>query len=231
MKCPACGNGNPAAAVECEYCGHGLGEAPTKRSTRVEQASPPPPPAAPNPSKRRTAYDPGPAPPVGRPTYSDDPFRDPPPPRPVYDPADPFRSAVTPRTEAAPARPRSSTRTLIESAKPLTAPVSGVLVVRASPDDVGRVFPLAAGRTTIGRNEDNDIALEDGRVSGLHAFLFLTAEGANFIDASTNGSMVDDQVVHGRQVAVKHGSVMRLGGSVAVLGLVPVAPAGAWEDA
>jgi pSer/pThr/pTyr-binding forkhead associated (FHA) protein len=93
------------------------------------------------------------------------------------------------------------------------------------------VFVLAEGRNTVGRDEGQDLRLEDGRVSGQHAFLFVRADGVSFIDVSTNGSLVDGKPVHGRQVDVDTGAVLRLGDTVLVLTRLAPVPAGAWGGA
>lgn len=238
MNCPECGNANRAGAAECEFCGHALTAEAASRRTQLDRAPPP------DPAKRRTVYEPGPGAPA-RP-QADDPFTSPPPKRPVYDPHDPFRAAIVPpRAPAAPvAAPAAGAPPFVppaaDSATPRQPTVIGqpvarrpgaVLLALAGPEDPGRVFVLAEGRNTVGRDEGQDLRLEDGRVSGQHAFLFVRADGVSFIDVSTNGSLVDGKPVHGRQVDVDTGAVLRLGDTVLVLTRLAPVPAGAWGGA
>jgi pSer/pThr/pTyr-binding forkhead associated (FHA) protein len=65
------------------------------------------------------------------------------------------------------------------------------------------------------------VVLEDGRVSGQHAFLFVRAEDASFMDVSSNGSVVNGAVVHGEQVILQNHAVLNLGGTTLVLVVVP----------
>ena len=73
----------------------------------------------------------------------------------------------------------------------------------------------------LGREPTCDIVVDDGRVSAQHAYLFLRADDATFLDVSTNGSRVDGQVVSGEQVTLQHGSVIELGDSMLVLAMLP----------
>jgi pSer/pThr/pTyr-binding forkhead associated (FHA) protein len=63
--------------------------------------------------------------------------------------------------------------------------------------------------------------IDDGRVSGQHAFLFIRAEDASFIDVSSNGSIVNGAVVHGEQIVLQNQAVITLGGTTLVLVIVP----------
>ena len=73
----------------------------------------------------------------------------------------------------------------------------------------------------MGRNEDRDIILADGRVSGEHGFLFIRAERHTYVDTSSNGSRVDGQVVFGEQIEVRSGSVLEVGGMRLILVIIP----------
>jgi pSer/pThr/pTyr-binding forkhead associated (FHA) protein len=99
--------------------------------------------------------------------------------------------------------------------------IRGALFEYRGPTDAGRVHALRAGRNTLGRNADCDVVLEDGRVSGQHAFLFVRAEDASFMDVSSNGSIVNGAVVHGEQVILQNHAVLNLGGTTLVLVVVP----------
>ena len=73
----------------------------------------------------------------------------------------------------------------------------------------------------MGRNEDRDIVLADGRVSGEHGFLYIRKERHTFVDNSSNGSRVDGQIVFGEQAEVRSGSVLEVGGMRLILVIIP----------
>lgn len=232
-RCPSCQNENTDDVAFCDMCGQDL--APTKRATVVEAAPPPgpPPPAHPH-QKRRTVFEPDPAsPPPARPPAD---FFAQSPPRPAFDPRDPFSGAVQPvKPAAAPvaapvaapavqqqqARPKSRTIVDTSASEAQSAPVRAALFEYRGPTDAGHVHPLRVGRNTVGRNEDCDVVLPDGRVSGQHAFVFIRAEDATFVDVSSNGSVVNGTVVNGEQVVLQNHAVMQLGGTTLVLVIVP----------
>lgn len=128
-------------------------------------------------------------------------------------------------TPAAPpaAAPRPKARTIVETGgeSPAAGLVRGALFEYRGPTDPGRVHPLRAGRNVLGRNPECDVMIDDGRVSGQHAFLFIRAEDASFIDVSSNGSVVNGSVVHGEQVVLQNHAVITLGGTTLVLVIVP----------
>ena len=70
-----------------------------------------------------------------------------------------------------------------------------------TPDASTRCVP---GANVLGRNADCDVLIDDGRVSGQHAFLFIRAEDASSIDVSSNGSIVNGAVVHGEQIVLQN---------------------------
>ncbi|AKJ05909.1 Outer membrane protein, OmpA/MotB family [Archangium gephyra] len=201
----------------------------------------PPQPANPH-QKRHTVFEPDPAAPPPPAHRGADFFANPPPPRPTFDPRDPFAAASIPPTRPAPpppapaampppppapapaAAPRPKARTIVDtgSESPAAAGlVRGALFEYRGPTDPGRVHPLRAGRNVLGRNADCDVMIDDGRVSGQHAFLFIRAEDASFIDVSSNGSIVNGAVVHGEQIVLQNQSVITLGGTTLVLVIVP----------
>ncbi len=99
------------------------------------------------------------------------------------------------------------------------------------PDDPGTAHVLREGRTTIGRDEGQDLRLDDGQVSGLHGFVFAAPGGVRYIDVSTNGSRVDGAVCHGAQVDLRAGSVLVLGGTRLVFSPLAPLPADLWGPA
>jgi len=213
MRCPSCQNENDVGAAYCDMCGMDL--MPPKRAPAAGKAPAPMPPQPANPhQKRHTVFEPDPAaPPPPPPQRGADFFANPPPPRPTFDPRDPFAAASVP--------PKA--RTLVESANEGATGglLRGALFEYRGPTDPGRVHPLRAGRNVLGRDSGCDVVIDDGRVSGQHAFLFIRAEDASFIDVSSNGSVVDGSVVHGEQVVLRNHAVLTLGGTTLVLVIVP----------
>jgi len=62
--------------------------------------------------------------------------------------------------------------------------------------DDGKVFPLRGDDVSVGRTQDNDIALDNGTVSTLHARLVAVVDGWRVVDAgSTNGTFVNGHKV------------------------------------
>lgn len=202
----------------------------------------PPPPAADPPTGPPIPPGGGaggwaPAPsPSSAPTTPDDYFGNPPPSRPpLHNPDDPFQpsgggpayGAPAPAAApATPAAPRGKGKTIIDTSGAVDPQrrIVGALFVFAHAQDTGVIRPLFSGRNTLGRGDDRDVALDDGRVSSEHGYLFLRPDGASYVDTSTNGSLVNGQVVHGTQVEVTHGAILTLGNLQAVLVVVPTNP-------
>jgi pSer/pThr/pTyr-binding forkhead associated (FHA) protein len=126
------------------------------------------------------------------------------------------------RGDAAPAK----SRTIIDTSGPGQAlrRIEGALFLYADPDDAGAIVPLYSGRSTIGRDPSRDVVIDDGRVSSEHGFLLLRPDGGSYVDTSTNGSLIDGQVVHLNQVEIQHGSVLVLGNIHAVFVVLPTRP-------
>lgn len=79
-----------------------------------------------------------------------------------------------------------------------------------------RSFPLRPGKTTIGRTEDNDIALLDKGLSRLHAEIHVVGDRLEVLDqASRNGTFVNG--VRVKRQSLQPGDVLRLGGVELVL--------------
>lgn len=244
MRCPSCQNENDAGAAYCDMCGMDLN--PSRPAPSGGSAPVPAPPQPANPhQKRHTVFEPGPAaaappPPAAAPAPprgGADFFAQPPPPRPTFDPRDPFAAASLPPTRASVSPPiphasstaasaRPKAQTIVGSVggaqeAPSAGMVRGALFEYRGPTDTGRVHPLRVGRNVLGRNADCDVVLEDGRVSGQHAYVFIRAEDASFIDVSSNGSVVNGSVVHGEQLVLQNHAVITLGGTTLVLVIVP----------
>ena len=198
--------------------------------------------------KRRTMYEPSnqSAPIHSSRPPADDFFGNPPPSRPpLRDPEDPFAQSVRPVTpepprepapapsseprrdawQAAPAAtpPARKNRTIIEnpSASSNVRRLRGALFCFTSPEDPGSILSLHEGRNSMGRNDDRDVVLDDGRISGEHGFLFIRKDRHTYVDTSSNGSRIDGQIVYGEQVEVRSGSVMEVGGMRIILVIIP----------
>ncbi len=243
MNCPECGNPNQPNATECEYCGASLQAGSAPRKTQLDRNAPPP-----DPAKRRTVFEPGPVvAPVGGPPVvpprglADDPFSSPPRSRPVYDPADPFRAAISPDHGSRPSPPAppvppapagqpvaSKHATVLERPAAAQRRPAGVLTAFTGPEDNGTVYVLFEGRNTLGRDESQEVRLADGRVSSQHGFVFVRADGASFIDVSTNGTLVDGKIVHGQQVELTSGTVLRLGDTAVIFTRLAPVPTDLW---
>lgn len=70
---------------------------------------------------------------------------------------------------------------------------------------------LEKDRVTLGRRDDNDIALDDGTVSGLHAVMTMDAEGNYTVEDqnSTNGSTLNGEKLGSAQL--NSGDILMLG--------------------
>ena len=239
MRCHSCHNDNPPGVSICEWCGSNLSQ--EKRKTRSEPS--PGGGAVKNDAvvsgpgeKRRTMYEPSRQP--SRPPPADDFFGNPPPSRPpLRDPEDPFAQSVRPKGAPAPAPAparggagwagspaRNKNRTIIENPAAPTGDqrrLRGALFCYTGPEDPGSILPVHEGRSSMGRNEDRDIVLADGRVSGEHGFLFIRKDRHSYVDTSSNGSRVDGEVVFGEQTEVRSGSVLEVGGMRLILVIIP----------
>ncbi len=89
------------------------------------------------------------------------------------------------------------------------------LVVRQGPQ-AGQAFELSQPVHHVGRSKENDIQLDDIKISRRHASLTHTAAGYVLQDlGSTNGTFVNDQRVTGA-VVLQPGDVIRFGDNVMV---------------
>ena len=79
--------------------------------------------------------------------------------------------------------------------------------------DDGRRFPIALGRSTVGREVDCQMRLSDPTVGRHHATLDASPTSVTVTDLqSTNGTWVNDRRVDTTDlVALRHGDVLRLG--------------------
>ena len=78
----------------------------------------------------------------------------------------------------------------------------------------GRVVPIVKGGLKIGRMTDNDLILDDPKVSRYHAHVLPSRAGMLIKDlASANGVYVDDELVDGGTVLFG-GELIRIGSTV-----------------
>ena len=86
-------------------------------------------------------------------------------------------------------------------------------MVRETESGSGETNQLALGTTTLGRESDNDIVLDEAAVSRKHAEIITNESGYHLRDLdSTNGTFVNRQKVGEGQHLLNHGDVIRLGG-------------------
>jgi hypothetical protein len=113
------------------------------------------------------------------------------------------------------AEPRQEeTGTAIFSLAPIEAPVARLRVIRA--DGTERGLEADRGQMTIGRARDNDLVLDDGKVSRHHARLLPRHGTLVFTDlGSTNGSWVNGTRI--AEVALGEGDRIELGETVLVV--------------
>jgi two-component system, cell cycle response regulator len=95
----------------------------------------------------------------------------------------------------------------------LKSPAEWALVAYAGAA-LGRVFPLPAGESIVGRAPDSRVALLDGEVSRHHARLRVEGGRAEVEDlGSTNGTQVNGSVIRG-PVELRAGDRLAIGGHV-----------------
>ncbi len=79
-------------------------------------------------------------------------------------------------------------------------------------DDATAVFSLSAATTTIGRNPDNDIVADEGRVSRYHAQIVRVDAAYRIEDLdSLNGTFVNEVQLRGAQQTLNDGDIIRVG--------------------
>ncbi len=94
------------------------------------------------------------------------------------------------------------------------------VVVSAVTEAAGREIPLAAGETTLGRSEGNDVVVPDAAMSGRHARITVSESGevTLFDNNSSNGTIVGGERVE--QAALESGQQFTLGKTVFELQVV-----------
>ena len=82
-------------------------------------------------------------------------------------------------------------------------------------------FVLFEGRTVVGREEGCTIQLDDGKISSRHCTIFIDGKRDRFIDDSTNGSVVNGEVVFCDAVTIENGAQISIGDSSLLVLLAP----------
>src|SRR5437899_2229404 len=76
-------------------------------------------------------------------------------------------------------------------------------------------FPLAGRCVTVGRSEDNDLVVDDPRVSRFHARIWREVDGYGLEDLdSLNGTFVNEQPLRGAARRLDDGDSLRIGQTV-----------------
>ncbi|MBR5532875.1 MAG: FHA domain-containing protein [Bacteroidales bacterium] len=88
-------------------------------------------------------------------------------------------------------------------------------LVTYSFDELGQDYKLYEGRNIIGRDEDCNIVVNDGRVSGKHAVLLFKANKYSITDTqSSHGTFVNDEDIEFESRYLKDGDVIRMGNTI-----------------
>lgn len=82
--------------------------------------------------------------------------------------------------------------------------------------DAGRVYPLEAGRYSIGRGPHSDIVLVDKQISRDHTCLEICHDGSALIwdCASRNGTMIGSRSLNREPCDLRDGAKLQIGGAV-----------------
>lgn len=87
------------------------------------------------------------------------------------------------------------------------------LFVQGGPRN-GEIISITSEITTLGRQQDNDIVVDDPAVSRNHSAIVAGANGFSMRDlGSTNGTFVNRTRIFDEEHPLKHGDLVRLGGS------------------
>lgn len=113
-----------------------------------------------------------------------------------------------------PSNPRSGVGTKVARARPSSIPViGGRCLVAVGGELVGRRYPLYE-RLTIGRDPSCDIIVNEDSVSRLHGELVVDRMVTLYRDTSSNGTLVSSDFVRGREVSIRSGDSIQVGGTV-----------------
>ena len=97
--------------------------------------------------------------------------------------------------------------------KAMTTSEMPLLTVDGGPND-GKTMPIAKPRVTLGRTDDNDVAVGGPGVSRRHAEIVRSPAGYHLRDlGGTNGTSVNGVALAGGEHVLQHGDDIRLGSS------------------
>ena len=100
----------------------------------------------------------------------------------------------------------------VDSRPPPRPRDEAALVVEGGPDS-GASLPLPSGTTTLGRQSDNDVVVDEAAASRRHAAIRQTGGSCYLADLdSKNGTFVNRQRIPGEYL-LKHGDIIHLGGA------------------
>jgi pSer/pThr/pTyr-binding forkhead associated (FHA) protein/ABC-type multidrug transport system ATPase subunit len=93
------------------------------------------------------------------------------------------------------------------------------------PNGASRRYGLSRASLSVGRASDNDVVIEDAKVSGHHARVALTDRGATIVDlGSTNGTTVNGRRIQPQvPTAIRPSDIVQVGGSTLSLKGLPQA--------
>ena len=209
MQCPRCFFENAADARWCGYCGHTLA---------APAADPGAASADPGASARKRETRLGTVP-------LDDPFKA---------VAVGLRGGAADRTPLIEPtkdkvkRPKPSPRdngdrrsTVVESAPSSTGfgEVVGALLTFGA-DGIATANLLRTGRFRIGRDPENELVIDDPRVSAFHAIIRGEPGRAFVLDTSTNGTQVGGALLRADRAEVSDGTVIEIGDTAIVVQLL-----------
>lgn len=91
----------------------------------------------------------------------------------------------------------------------------------------GRVYEIAATRTTVGRSDVNTLSVQDGSVSEQHCEIYDNGEDLIVRDlGSTNGTYLNGQLLRNAQGPLAHGGTIKFGAIEARLEMPAASSAG-----
>ena len=103
--------------------------------------------------------------------------------------------------------------------KPKVRTPRGVAIVQEGTET--RPISLLDGKTSIGRDEDHDIVLEDDRVSGFHGIIYVDDNSQRYLDVSTNGSTINGNICHYDKSDLQNGARIEIGNVIITFVLIP----------
>ena len=130
----------------------------------------------------------------------------------------------TPLQVSKPAKKEEKPKTSFQENKATSSVSSSQKVagaVIATSEEQISAFVLFEGRTVIGRDESCTIQVPDGKISSRHGTIFIDGKRDRFVDDSTNGSVVNGEVVFCDAVSIENGAQITIGDSSLLVLLSP----------